>query len=484
MRFENKEIKLITIAVILLQIMFLTGNVAVVIANESPIIIQDVNDKIRVACIGDSITFGAGIAEPNGSYPSQLGQKLGQCYQVANFGVNNCTMLRNGDCPYWSQPVLNDVVTFNPHVVVIALGTNDCKPQNWQHKKLFVSDCIAMIRKFSQGNTKVFICFPPPVYGEISGITESVIYNELITMIAQAARLTSTPIIDLHTALINQERLFQDMVHPNYEGASIIANVVCDAVHKVTIKVTPFPGTRTDWYGYSKYDFSDEDIQYAVVVPKRDVFGRQWIWRAEFFGHEPQADLALLEKGWYVVYVPSAAGLYGSPEAVRRWDVAYKYLTRNYSLSKKPTLEGFSRGGLLVYNWAAENQEKVACIYADAPVCAIQSWPGGLGKGKGSSQDWKQCLEAYGLSEQEALDYKRNPIDKLRSLADSNVPLLHICGDIDDVVPMEENTNIIKQRYTELGGHIEVITKPNCGHHPHSLKDPRQIVDFIVENSD
>ena len=94
-------------------------------------------------------------------------------------------------------------------------------------------------------------------------------------------------------------------------------------------------------------------VSRVIVVPKKRGIHSPWIWRAEFFGHEPQADLSLLEKGWHVVYVPSAAGLYGSPEAVRRLDVAYEYLTTEYGLSKKPVLEGFSRGGLLVYNWAA-----------------------------------------------------------------------------------------------------------------------------------
>lgn len=241
-----------------------------------------------------------------------------------------------------------------------------------------------------------------------------------------------------------------------------------------------FPVTKTDWFGYAKYDFTVARIEYCVVAPKKRDIRSPWIWRAEFFGHAPQVDLSLLEKGWHVVHVPSAAGLYGSPEAVRRWDVAYEYLTSEYGLSQKSVLEGFSRGGLLVYNWAAANSDKVACIYADAPVCAIQSWPGGKEKGLGSPEDWQLCLKAYGLTEEEAADYKHNPIDNLKPLVDANIPLLHICGDIDDTVPMAENTDILHQRYKKLGGHIEVITKANCGHHPHSLPDPKPIVDFIL----
>lgn len=255
--------------------------------------------------------------------------------------------------------------------------------------------------------------------------------------------------------------------------------VAADA--NMQIKTDNFPGNSADWFGYAKYEFEVHGIDYCVVVPKQCAPGNPWIWRAEFFGHEPQADLALLAKGWHVVYIPNAAGLYGSPEAVKIWNKAYEYLTGQHSLSQKPVLEGFCHGGLLVYNWAASNPDKVACIYGDAPICAIQSWPGGKGKSEGSSADWQNCLKAYGLMEEQATNYTLNPVDNLKPLADAHIPLLNVCGDADTAVPMEENTLILKRKYEALGGHIEVITKNGCGHHPHSLKDPQPIVDFILK---
>jgi pimeloyl-ACP methyl ester carboxylesterase len=247
------------------------------------------------------------------------------------------------------------------------------------------------------------------------------------------------------------------------------------------IKVAKFPVQPVDWLGYHKYEFTAEGTNYCIVVPNTPALGKPWIWRAEFFGHEPQVDLALLEKGWHLVYIPDAAGLYGSPSAVQIWNKAYDYLTSCYEFAVKPVLEGFSRGGLLVYNWAAGNQNKVACIYADAPVCAIQSWPGGKGKGVGSPEDWQLCLKTYGITEEQAIDYNLNPIDRLKPLVDANVPLLHVCGDSDEIVPMEENTLVLKQRYESLGGRMQLITKQNCGHHPHSLEDPKPIVEFIFK---
>jgi pimeloyl-ACP methyl ester carboxylesterase len=241
-----------------------------------------------------------------------------------------------------------------------------------------------------------------------------------------------------------------------------------------------FPGIPSDWYGFEKYEFSAGRDDYLVVAPHRCDPRRRWIWRAEFFGHEPQADIALLKKGWHVVYVKTAAGLYGSPQAVAIWDRCYRHLTGQYGLSRKVILEGFSRGGLLVYNWAAVNPDKVACIYADAPVCDIKSWPGGKGRGKGSPEDWSLCLKAYGLTEEQALAWNHNPIDNLEPLAKAGVPLLHVCGDTDDIVPMAENTMVLAERYHRLGGYIEIIAKKGVGHHPHSLQDPTPIVNFIA----
>ena len=146
-------------------------------------------------------------------------------------------------------------------------------------------------------------------------------------------------------------------------------------------------------------------------------------------------------------------------------------------------LEGLSRGGLIIFNWAAKNPDKVASIYADAAVCDFKSWPGGKGRGEGSKPNWAECLKAYGLTEEEAMPYKGNPIDDLQALAKAGIPLLHVCGDADKIVPIEENTRIVERRYKELGGSIQVIVKPGVGHHPHSLKDPRPIVEFVLQHS-
>lgn len=242
----------------------------------------------------------------------------------------------------------------------------------------------------------------------------------------------------------------------------------------------PFPGPAKDWKGFLQFQFTAEGQRFLVVAPKQAAPGRPWMWRAEFFGHEPQGDLALLEKGWHIVHNPDAAGRYGSPAGLAAWDVCHRVLTTTHGLSPRPVLEGFSRGGMLSLNWAVAHPGQTSGLYLDAPVCDIRSWPGGKGKGKGSPGDWRKCLECYGLTDATAPTYDQGALDHLAPLAKAKVPILLICGDADQVVPWPENGLILKTRYEALGGKVELILKPGVDHHPHSVKDPAPIVAFAL----
>jgi dienelactone hydrolase len=241
-----------------------------------------------------------------------------------------------------------------------------------------------------------------------------------------------------------------------------------------------FTGRKGSFHGFAQFEFQVQDARCRVVTPKNAAPGKPWIWRARFWGHQPQLDIALLKRGWHVAYC-EVGNLFGNPKAVARWDQFYRHLTTQHNFNKRPVLEGMSRGGLIIYNWAKANPMKVLCIYGDAPVCDIKSWPGGKGKGKGHARTWCACLAAYRLNEKQASSFRGNPIDGLEPLAKAGVPLIHVVGDADKVVPVAENTAIIEERYKKLGGHIKVIHKPGVGHHPHSLKDPAPLLEFIEQ---
>jgi S-formylglutathione hydrolase FrmB len=151
-------------------------------------------------------------------------------------------------------------------------------------------------------------------------------------------------------------------------------------------------------------------------------------------------------------------------------------------LARKAVLEGMSRGGVYMYNWAAQNPGKVACVYADAPVLDLRSWPGGKGQSKGSPADWEKFKQAYGYtSEEQTQDFKNNPLDLVAKIVKGKYPMLHVVGDADEVVPVAENTTPFEQKVKALGGNIQVIHKPGVNHHPHSLANPQPIVDFIMK---
>lgn len=241
-----------------------------------------------------------------------------------------------------------------------------------------------------------------------------------------------------------------------------------------------FPGRRTDWHGFERFDFEVDGRPVLVVAPKIPAENRPWVWHGEFFGHKPDPDIALLNRGFHIVYM-SVPNMLGGPKAVAHWNSFYDELTGKYGFARKAALVGPSRGGLYCFNWATANPDKVACIYADAAVCDFKSWPGGKKNGKGSPADWDLVLKNYGFAtEQEALEYTGNPIDSLEPLARAGVPLLHVYGDADDVVPWDENTGIVADRYKSMGGSITLIAKPGVGHHPHGLEDSTPIIEFIA----
>ena len=242
------------------------------------------------------------------------------------------------------------------------------------------------------------------------------------------------------------------------------------------------PVKKSVWNGFAREDFQVDGRAAWLVLPKTPADGKPWIWRTEFFGHEPQGDLALLEKGYHVGYL-QVSNLYGAPVSLDAMDKYYDYVRATYGLSAKTVMEGFSRGGLYAFNYAARHPDRIAAIYGDAPVCDVRSWPGGKGQGPGSKAEWEGCKKVYGFAtDEEAAAYKLNPVDNLVPLAAAKIPILCVVGDADEVVPLNENAGLVETRYQALGGTIELIRKPGGKHHPHSLKDPTPIVDFILKH--
>ena len=439
---------------------------------------------IKIACIGNSITYGVGTRNPaKDSYPAVLGQMLGDGYEVRNFGVSARTMLMKGDNPYMKEERYRQALDYNPDIVTIKLGTNDTKPQNWRYKSDFKKDMETMIRTLRALPSKpeIYLCYPIPAYAVQWGINDSIIVHGVMPVINRLAAKYGLKVIDLHTPLTGMKECFADNVHPNEKAAVRIAQAIYRQLtgEEPPAHVSqPFPGLKGKWKGFDQYTFAYQDREAIVVCPKHAATGNPWIWRPAFFGAFASVDEELLRRGFHVAYY-DLTHLYGSPRARKSGTDFYWNMVRMYGLSPKVTLEGFSRGGLFAYNWAADHPDKVACIYVDAPVCNVFSWPGRSPENAGL---WKGLLEEWGLADDQMNSFSGNPIDRLKPLADAGIPVICVCGDSDKVVPFSENSAIVRQRYTAMGAPFELILKPGVDHHPHSLSDPAPVVDFIIRH--
>ncbi len=231
-------------------------------------------------------------------------------------------------------------------------------------------------------------------------------------------------------------------------------------------EASPLPREKTTWHGFDRYDFVMDEETLAItpfkapegendgvrdpakgqrrcilVMPKEAAEGHPWSWRGCYWNHQPQTEMALLQHGFCVAYISANQTLRPGKE----WDAWYAWLTEKQGLSPKPAFIGMSRGGQYAYLWATAHPDKVSCIYADNPAS------------------------------------DREIFSKLVDLAAHDVPLLHVCGSIDPLYP--DCTAVIENVYQQFGGRISVMIKEGYGHHPHSLRDPKPIVDFILQSS-
>jgi lysophospholipase L1-like esterase len=443
----------------------------------------------RIACIGNSITYGHGIAgRDSNSYPAQLQRMLGKSYEVMNFGVSGTTLLRDGNLPYIKTTAYQQALESRPDIVLIKLGTNDSKLVNRGLLDQFEKDYADFISSFRRlpSHPRVVLLVPVPSFmTDTSQIWDAVLRNKIIPLVQQVAYDNHCEVINLYPLLVAQPALLPDKIHPNAAGATVIAKRLYDLQQQQwDTAYAILPAIKDSvrmhsFYGYRCVEFTFNGRDCKIVMPKWSAQGHPWVWRARFWGHEPQTDIAMLERGFHIVYC-DVAELYGNRQAIGYWNAFYK-LVHHAGLSSRVALEGMSRGGVYIYNWAASNRKKVACVYADNPVLDLKSWPGGKGSGPGSRDDWEKFKTDYGFtSEEAAMKFKGSPIDKVRKIVKGRYPMLHVCGDADETVPIEENTLPFEQKVKALHGNITVIHKPGFRHHPHSLPDPTPIVYFFL----
>ena len=237
-------------------------------------------------------------------------------------------------------------------------------------------------------------------------------------------------------------------------------------------KNLPFPGEVFSVQGHTAFLILPD----AKLVRDKQM---PWVWYAPTLRGLPgRAEKWMFER--FLKAGIAIAGIdvgesYGSQQGRNAYTALHNHLVEKRGLAKQASLLARSRGGLMLYSWAADNPDKVACITGIYPVCNIASYPG-----------LKRACGAYGLTEEQLKTdlAKHNPIDRLDSLAEAKVPIFHIHGDVDSVVPLEQNSAIIKERYDKLGGPMVLEVVKGQGHNMWSgWFQSQALVDFLIKHA-
>ena len=197
--------------------------------------------KRYFVCIGDSITYGAGVGKDRDtlSYPALLQTKMPDSVQVLNCGVNASTMRREGDRPYRKTGYLPKIIELQPERIFIMLGTNDSKPRNWDAAS-YEEEYRVLIQELRQQIPGVGITLiqPPKAFAQAETgviaftIQNDVITNEICPIIEKISREEKTGLIDLNTATTDRPELYMDGVHPNADGNRYLAEIIFQAVEE------------------------------------------------------------------------------------------------------------------------------------------------------------------------------------------------------------------------------------------------------------
>ncbi len=188
----------------------------------------------KIACVGDSITEGYGLAvQSKTAYPVVLDSILGADYSVLNSGRSATTLQKKGDFPYWICKEFSNVFSYHPDIIVIKLGTNDTKLQNWNAVH-YEADYQALIDTFKTIPThpKMYLCLPVPVFETKWGINDSTVVNGIIPIINKLAEKNNLPVIDLYRTMQNQGSNFPDAIHPNEKAAKVMAGIIAKTLQE------------------------------------------------------------------------------------------------------------------------------------------------------------------------------------------------------------------------------------------------------------
>lgn len=193
--------------------------------------------QIRVACVGDSITYGHGISNwPENNYPAILQDSLGDAYLVNNYGVSGRAVQPNSDQPYTALDHYQQSLAFDADIVVFMMGSNDSKPENWHGEEAFKTELLAILDSY--GDAEILLCTPATAFfleGQTEGLTkydiQPLVVEEIARIVRDVADERGYTLIDIHSFTADHFEWFEkDGVHPSNEGAAAIAGEIADVI--------------------------------------------------------------------------------------------------------------------------------------------------------------------------------------------------------------------------------------------------------------
>jgi lysophospholipase L1-like esterase len=189
-------------------------------------------DAVRIACVGDSITWGSIIRDrAHNSYPGQLAAKLGSGYVVANFGASGSFVLRSSPKPFRDDPFFEQSLSFQPNIVVLSVGTNDAKPEIWRHGKYSFYSSLAQLIETYQSlpeHPRVILALPPPLFAQKQrGENLDLALRPKMKKLAMDMGIE---LIDLAKPFRGRKELFWDGIHPNVQACGIMAQTVATSI--------------------------------------------------------------------------------------------------------------------------------------------------------------------------------------------------------------------------------------------------------------
>ena len=446
----------------------------------------------KVAFVGSGITTEGNVQE-------LLQPLLGPSYEVQSFGESNTTILQNVKSSYWDTKAYREAKKYKPDIVLIDFGGNDAKASIYSDTEKDETDIYAFIQSFKNENPKARIILILPFATSEENTAQNGdkdMGEEMIPWLQKAAYYKNIETINMYS-FFDRRDLIPNEMHP--------ANKVLEYIAKRLLQQITFPAEDSfdltkllgkngikaeNYFGYVCLTFSYNKIPCKILLPHRVAEGRPWIWGVGSSEQPLWNDIALLERGYHVVYTDQAERM-GNLMNIQEGNSVYDLLCNNgenKGLGPQAVLIGKGRRGIYTFNWAAANPGKVAAVYVDNPFLnMISAFYDSQGYRKTESELSQIIRESYPYMKNRDFNnfrnltrkFKESPTDKADNIAGGKYPILILYDKDDEAVDHFQDTIPFVQNVRGKGGNITNMDKESLKNDPDILSASSYLVDFI-----